>query len=196
MIPQNVYFKDMTDDTMLSGRMLLGADWKRNEDEKKICRALEQVAKEVGAKHITAGKIVATYCQAHITDTIFPFSVAIAYVMQKAPYVFPLVGGRKVEHLMSNIEALDISLSEEHIAFLESILPFERGRFYTYFVSSQCLSVHTLSLIVSAVDLRRELLTATTTLCTRQPAISISGHSSRLCVRRVLGTMTRNSNPQ
>ena len=63
-----------------------------------------------------------------------PAPVAIAYVMQKAPYVFPIIGGRKVEHLMSNIEALEISLKPEHIEYLESILPFERGFPYLYFV--------------------------------------------------------------
>ena len=54
-------------------------------------------------------------------------TVAIAYVMQKVPYVFPLVGGRKVEHLEANIEALSVALSEEHIKFIESILPFDPG---------------------------------------------------------------------
>ncbi len=53
--------------------------------------------------------------------------VALAYVMQKTPYVFPLIGGRKVEHLVSNLEALDITLSKEQIEYLESILPFDPG---------------------------------------------------------------------
>lgn len=44
--------------------------------------------------------------------------------MHKAPFVFPIVGGRKVEHLLANVEALEISLSPEQIAYLESILPF------------------------------------------------------------------------
>ncbi|KII90749.1 hypothetical protein PLICRDRAFT_106646 [Plicaturopsis crispa FD-325 SS-3] len=89
------------------GRMLGGAPWERTEDEKKMSQALEKVAKEVDAKHITA--------------------VAIAYVMQKAPYVFPVVGGRKVEHFTANMEALDIVLKPEHIAYLESIIPFDIG---------------------------------------------------------------------
>ncbi|KAN0104731.1 Aldo/keto reductase [Hyaloscypha variabilis] len=33
-----------------------------------------------------------------------PTSVALAYVMRKQAYVFPLVGGRKVDHLKANIE--------------------------------------------------------------------------------------------
>jgi cytochrome c oxidase subunit IV len=53
--------------------------------------------------------------------------VAIAYVMQKAPYVFPIVGGRKIEHLLANIEALEITLSSDQVKYLESIEPFDRG---------------------------------------------------------------------
>lgn len=61
--------------------------------------------------------------------------VAIAYLLQKAPYVFPVVGGRKVEHLEANIEALEIALTPEQIAYLESILPFDKGFPTNRFVS-------------------------------------------------------------
>ncbi|KAK1225912.1 putative aryl-alcohol dehydrogenase aad14 [Marasmius sp. AFHP31] len=88
------------------GRTLLG-DWQRTPDEVAVSRALEKVAEEVGAKSIT--------------------SVAIAYVMQKATHVFPIIGGRKVEHLMQNLEALDITLTSEQIKFLESPVPFKIG---------------------------------------------------------------------
>ena len=40
------------------GRMVLSTNWERNEDEKKICAALEKVAKEVGTPHITSGKYI------------------------------------------------------------------------------------------------------------------------------------------
>ena len=53
--------------------------------------------------------------------------VAIAYVMQKTPYVFPIIGGRKVEHLLANVEALKVSLSEEQIKEIESVVPFDPG---------------------------------------------------------------------
>ncbi|KAG6816913.1 hypothetical protein H0H93_007639 [Arthromyces matolae] len=74
-------------------------DWLRTEREKSVSAALEKVANEVGTKQIAA--------------------VAIAYVLQKVPYVFPLIGGRKVEHLLGNIEALDIHLTDEQIKYLE-----------------------------------------------------------------------------
>ncbi|KAJ8489739.1 hypothetical protein ONZ45_g13463 [Pleurotus djamor] len=89
------------------GRSMYLGDWKRSQVEIDASRALEKVAKEVGAESITA--------------------VAIAYVMHKAPYVFPIVGGRKVEQLKANIEALSISLSDEQIKYLESVVPFDLG---------------------------------------------------------------------
>jgi aryl-alcohol dehydrogenase-like predicted oxidoreductase len=48
-------------------------------------------------------------------------SVAIAYLMQKTPYVFPLIGGRKIEHLLANIEALNTGLSSKQMSSIESI---------------------------------------------------------------------------
>ena len=57
--------------------------------------------------------------------------------MQKAPYVFPIIGGRKVEHLQANIEALDISLSPEQLKYLEDVVPFNKGFPYSYFVCTR-----------------------------------------------------------
>lgn len=61
--------------------------------------------------------------------------------MQKTPYVFPIIGGRKVEHLVANLEALNIALGDEHIKYLESILPFDFGFPYSAFVSSPSLAL-------------------------------------------------------
>lgn len=72
-------------------------------------------------------------------------SVALAYVMAKAPYVFrkypsdyphqehiandsvAIIGGRKVDHLKGNIEALSVELSDEEIAEIEGAEPFDIG---------------------------------------------------------------------
>ena len=59
--------------------------------------------------------------------------------MQKAPYVFPVIGGRKIEHLRQNIQALDIALSEDHIKEIEAILPFDVGFPMNQFVSCPIL---------------------------------------------------------
>ena len=47
--------------------------------------------------------------------------------MHKAPYVYPIVGGRKIEHLKGNIEALSLELSNEEIDDIESAVPFDIG---------------------------------------------------------------------
>jgi hypothetical protein len=39
-----------------SGRMFASSTWERNEDEKRMSNALEEVAKQVGAEHIAAGE--------------------------------------------------------------------------------------------------------------------------------------------
>lgn len=62
--------------------------------------------------------------------------------MQKAPYVFPIIGGRKVEHLYDNIEALDIVLSPAQIKYLDGIVPFDKGFPFTAFVSTYCALQH------------------------------------------------------
>ena len=55
------------------------------------------------------------------------YIVALAYLMQKVPYVFPIVGGRKVEHLHDNINALEVALKPEHFKKIEAATPFDPG---------------------------------------------------------------------
>ncbi|KAK9371717.1 NADP-dependent oxidoreductase domain-containing protein [Lipomyces chichibuensis] len=86
-------------------RNVIGAD--QTEDEVKMSEALAKVASEHGIESVTA--------------------IALAYVLAKAPNVFPLVGGRKVEHLQDNIQALKIKLTIEQIEYLESVRPFDIG---------------------------------------------------------------------
>lgn len=55
-------------------------------------------------------------------------SVALAYVMTSSPYrVFPIVGGRNVNHLKSNIEALNLKLSIEEMEEIEQASEFSYG---------------------------------------------------------------------
>jgi aryl-alcohol dehydrogenase-like predicted oxidoreductase len=48
--------------------------------------------------------------------------------------VFPIVGGRKVEHLKQNIQALDISLSPEQIDRIDNAKPLDFGFPYNMIV--------------------------------------------------------------
>ncbi|KAH9027117.1 aryl-alcohol dehydrogenase [NADP+] [Lactarius pseudohatsudake] len=80
------------------GRTILTSDWERTPEEKKVCDVLEEIGKEVGTESITS-----------------------------TPYVFPIIGGRKVEQLKDNVTALDISLSAEQIKRIEEATPFDPG---------------------------------------------------------------------
>ncbi len=64
--------------------------------------------------------------------------MAIAYHLLKTPYVFPIIGGRKVEQLRENLQALDISLTPEQINRIESTKPFEPDFSYSVFVNFIC----------------------------------------------------------
>lgn len=79
--------------------------------EESVAEVLERVSRRVGAPMT---------------------SIAMAYVMHKAPYVFPIVGGRKVEHLKGNIEALGLELTEEDVKEIETGYDFDIGFPYNF----------------------------------------------------------------
>jgi hypothetical protein len=75
--------------------------------------------------------------------------------MHKTPYVFPIIGGRKVEHLMQNIEALSIALSPAQIEYLESIVPFEAGFPHNIVVSCPTNALHLTNILYRVTGLNR-----------------------------------------
>ncbi|KAJ0417103.1 NADP-dependent oxidoreductase domain-containing protein [Aspergillus carlsbadensis] len=87
-------------------RSMIGTG-EQTPDEVKMSEALAKVAAEHGIESVTA--------------------IALAYVLQKVPNVFPIVGGRKVEHLHDNIQALKIKLTPEQIQYLENVKPLDVG---------------------------------------------------------------------
>ena len=98
------------------GRAGFTPTWKRNETEKKMCATLARIGKEVGTDNIRAGTFINTGGRSrNMLLTSAHAVVAIAYHLQKQPHVLPCIGGRKVEHLLSNLEALKIVLTKEHI---------------------------------------------------------------------------------
>ncbi|KAL2865379.1 NADP-dependent oxidoreductase domain-containing protein [Aspergillus lucknowensis] len=84
-----------------------GRSSNQSEEAKQVSAALEKIASEHGIESIQ--------------------QIALAYVMQKARNVFPIVGGRKVEHLHDNIRALSLHLTDEQMALIESIKEFDLG---------------------------------------------------------------------
>ncbi|OAL45330.1 Aldo/keto reductase [Pyrenochaeta sp. DS3sAY3a] len=75
-------------------------------------------------KHIAVSKTLEALAQKKNTQIT---SIALAYVRSKYPYVYPIVGGRKIEHLQGNIEALGVELSDDEVAEIEGAVPFEIG---------------------------------------------------------------------
>ena len=47
--------------------------------------------------------------------------------MHKAPYIYPVIGLRKIEHLLANIDALTIDLSRDEIREIDAAVPFDPG---------------------------------------------------------------------
>ncbi|KAK9371359.1 sterigmatocystin biosynthesis dehydrogenase [Lipomyces kononenkoae] len=82
-----------------------------SERDKNVSRVLEKISMELNTR---------------IT------SVAMMYAMQKAPYVFPIIGGRTVEHLKGNVDALGVHLTEEHIKEVETGYDFDHGFPHTF----------------------------------------------------------------
>lgn len=56
------------------------------------------------------------------------------------PFVFPIIGCRKAEHLLENLKALDVTLTPEQTQKIENATKFEIGFPFKTFVS-QALSL-------------------------------------------------------
>ncbi|TAQ87962.1 hypothetical protein B7494_g3723 [Chlorociboria aeruginascens] len=91
------------------------------ETLQKIGVVMEKVGKKRGTD---AMGIALRYVMLKVSCAFKLFELTLNI---KAPYVFPIVGGRTVDHLRRNIEALKIDLSEEDIQTIESVVPFDFG---------------------------------------------------------------------
>ncbi|KAL2130675.1 hypothetical protein VTI74DRAFT_6088 [Chaetomium olivicolor] len=105
----------------------LGSGRFKSEPQRQATGGRNMVATD---KHLKVGKVLDGIAKRKDTTLT---SVALAYVMHKAPYVFPIVGCRTVDQLKGNIEALKVRLSEEDIAELEGAVPFDIGFPNTFF---------------------------------------------------------------
>jgi len=97
----------------------------RGREPREVEIAVSKVLESVAARHNTL-----------IT------SVALAYVMHKAPYVTPIVGGRKPEQLLGNIEALGLRLSQKDIEEIEGAYEFDLGFPMTFLFRGEKKEAH------------------------------------------------------
>lgn len=84
-------------------------------EDKQVSRVLEKISKE---KELSL------------------LNIALAYIFYKAPYVFPIVGARKVDHISGNISALRLALSIDEIEEIESAYEFDHGFPHTFLSGS------------------------------------------------------------
>jgi len=98
-----------------------GGNFKSDEQRKS------QEGRKMGEASEAAIKISKVLEQIATSNKTQITSVALAYVMQKTPYVFPIVGGRKIDHLKGNIEGLSLQLTEDDIKAIEEANAFDIG---------------------------------------------------------------------
>ncbi|KAH8893653.1 aryl-alcohol dehydrogenase [Thozetella sp. PMI_491] len=84
----------------------------QSEEDIAVSEVLAKVAAEHGIESVTA--------------------IALAYILRKSAdlgvrNIFPIVGGRKVENLHDNIQALSIRLTDAQIQLLEDVKTFDIG---------------------------------------------------------------------
>ncbi|KAK9800028.1 putative Aryl-alcohol dehydrogenase [Seiridium cardinale] len=84
-----------------------GRGSRQSEEARRISAELEKIAAKHGDASIQ--------------------QIALAYVIHKAPRVFPIIGGRKIEHLDDNIRALSICLSDDDVKSIENLSSFDIG---------------------------------------------------------------------
>ncbi|PLB53842.1 Aldo/keto reductase, partial [Aspergillus steynii IBT 23096] len=81
-------------------------------------------------------------------------SVALVYVMHKVPRVPPVIGGRKIEHLLGNMETLGLVLSRDDLLEIERAYDANLGFPMTYLFQSQDRAAHLGNSTVSNVAAR------------------------------------------
>lgn len=74
--------------------------------DRQVSKSLESIAKERGVSLL---------------------DIALAFIRQKAPYVFPIVGARTLKHIQGSIADLDVSLTDDEVAKVEASYEFDPG---------------------------------------------------------------------
>jgi aryl-alcohol dehydrogenase-like predicted oxidoreductase len=93
-------------------RMARPSSWEAGEIKGKVREALAGVAQRLSGGE--RGKVGMG-------------QVAIAYAMAKQPYTFPVLGGRTVEQMKTNVAALEIALSKEDVEAIDAANVIDRG---------------------------------------------------------------------
>ena len=75
-----------------------------SEEQVKVCKALQEVADEVGSGTHLAHSKPNPPISVGYQRTALTYVVAMAWARQQYPYSFPIIGGVKIDHLKTNVE--------------------------------------------------------------------------------------------
>jgi hypothetical protein len=114
------------------GRMVFSG-WERTDEERKMSLVLQLPQK----LSLRASPLVCTYFSHYLHKRLLMCDgiVTIAYHLLRMPFVFPIIGCRKVEHLRENLQALDITQTPERTQKIENETEFDVGFPFKTFVS-------------------------------------------------------------
>jgi aryl-alcohol dehydrogenase-like predicted oxidoreductase len=99
-----------------------------SETELRMSEALSKVAEEHGIDSPTAIALAwYVYPERRLSCLASADDIACRRLLQKQPYVFPIIGTRNVNHMLDNVQALKIHLTAEQIEYIESIASFNPG---------------------------------------------------------------------
>jgi aryl-alcohol dehydrogenase-like predicted oxidoreductase len=82
-----------------------------------------------------------------------PSQIALAWVRQQPGTIIPLIGARTADQLRTNLECLDVTLTEDHLHSLTEISSFEPG-FPHDFLASDHIRKIVYSDVVDRIDAR------------------------------------------
>lgn len=102
----------------------LGGGQFKTEEQRNSNEGRKMPGFEANERDIKVSKILEKIAKKYDTQIT---SVALAYVMTKTPYVFPIVGGRKIDHLKGNIDGLRLDLTPEDMKEIEGGYEFDAG---------------------------------------------------------------------
>jgi aryl-alcohol dehydrogenase-like predicted oxidoreductase len=101
------------------GRFQTEAGFRKREEHNPGRKFISTTARDKAVSKVLEGIATEKKCEL--------LHVALAYVLQKTTYVFPIVGMRKVEHLKGSIEGVKVHLSEEEIGKVDGSYEFDHG---------------------------------------------------------------------
>jgi aryl-alcohol dehydrogenase-like predicted oxidoreductase len=119
------YFRSPSSEPKTEGR---NTPFLINGREVQVSQALENVSKRhnVGINSVALAYVLQKVSSLPVHKFYF-FIASLIRILPKAPHIYPILGGRKIEHLKANVEALSLELSPQDVAEIEDAYPYDPG---------------------------------------------------------------------